>query len=109
MVILCYYDIINNFILMNKNIFQVCACMSQVQLSGLQRQVLSFIRQCLRECKRKPMESKKDFVDYIMRNARNYQYSIDKRDIQTIEHLLRTYKKQFSVLKDPNVIRMTRY
>lgn len=83
--------------------------MSQIQLSGLQRQILSFIRQCLRECKRKSIESRRDFVDHVMRNARDYQYSIDKRDIQTIEYLLRAYKKQFNVLKDSNVTKLTRH
>jgi succinate dehydrogenase assembly factor 1 len=80
--------------------------MITLQHSGLQKEILAFIRQCLRACRTKPLESKELFHQYIMQKSKEYQHGIDKKDIQTIEYLLRRYKRQLETLKDPRVTRI---
>ncbi|KZL71855.1 heat shock protein [Colletotrichum tofieldiae] len=58
-------------------------------LSGLQREVLSLYRQCIREIRKKP-----EFDRYI---------TVDKRDFSVVEHLLRKGRRQLETYSSPSI------
>ncbi|PHH78768.1 hypothetical protein CDD82_2863 [Ophiocordyceps australis] len=72
------------------------------RLSGLQKEVLSLYRQCLRESRKKPPSSRTRFESFVRAEfARNL--SMDKRDFAAIEFLLRKGRRQLSVYAAPNI------
>ncbi|PHH65472.1 hypothetical protein CDD81_2252 [Ophiocordyceps australis] len=72
------------------------------RLSGLQKEVLSLYRQCLRESRKKPQYSRARFESFV-RTEFSRNLSMDKRDFAAIEFLLRKGRRQLSVYAAPNV------
>lgn len=70
------------------------------RLSGLQKQVLSLYRECLRTARRLPIDpaGKGSAVCYIVSEFRHKAGTVDKLDFQRIEHLLRQGKKRITSL-----------
>ena len=71
------------------------------RLSGLQRDVLSLYRRCLRAARLKPVANRPNFEAFTRREfARNLK--LDK-NFSTIEFLLRKGQKQLEVYEPPNI------
>ncbi|KAK8180199.1 hypothetical protein HDK77DRAFT_383943 [Phyllosticta capitalensis] len=66
-----------------------------VKLSGLQRDVLSLYRQCLRAARKKPEASCRQEFEKNM--------SIGKRDFGAIEYVLRKGHRQLEIYEDPGI------
>lgn len=74
----------------------------QPRLSGLQRDVLSLYRRCLRAARLKPIANRPNFEAFARREfARNV--TLDKKDFGTIEFLLRKGHKQLETYEAPNI------
>lgn len=72
------------------------------RLSGLQREVLSLYRQCLRAARLKPAATRPNFENFARREfTRNI--TMDKKDFGAIEFLLRKGHKQLEVYEAPNI------
>lgn len=72
------------------------------RLSGLQREVLSLYRSCLRAARHKPASTRPNFEAFARREfARNI--SLDKKDFGAIEFLLRKGHKQLEVYEAKNI------
>ncbi|CAK7210867.1 hypothetical protein SBRCBS47491_000923 [Sporothrix bragantina] len=67
------------------------------RLSGLQREVLSLYRQCLRACRQKPDGGRARFEEYV-RNEFVKHRDLEKRDFGAIEYLLRKGRRQLEVM-----------
>ncbi|KAJ0108513.1 hypothetical protein J7T55_002117 [Diaporthe amygdali] len=81
------------------------------RLSGLQKEVLSLYRQCLRETRKKPdvnirppisHVSRKHFEAYA-RSEFNKHVAIEKRDFAAIEFLLRKGRRQLESYSAPGI------
>ncbi|KAK2068722.1 hypothetical protein P8C59_003350 [Phyllachora maydis] len=70
-------------------------------LSGLQREVTSLYRQCLRACRRKPNAARPHF-EHLARAEFDRNRTIDKRDFAAIEFLLRKGRRQLDVYSSPD-------
>ncbi|KAK6497854.1 hypothetical protein TWF481_012254 [Arthrobotrys musiformis] len=75
--------------------------------TGLQREVLSLYRSCLRAVYRKPIDSRTHFKSFVAREFRKHATEVDRKDFDTVEFLLRKGKRQLEVYGDPNIKRMT--
>ncbi|KAH6650272.1 complex 1 protein-domain-containing protein [Chaetomium tenue] len=73
-----------------------------MRLSGLQKEVLSLYRQCVRECRKKPEASRKHFQVFA-RNEFEKNMKIDKRDFAAVEFLLRKGRRQLDMYSSPGV------
>ncbi|KAK3300838.1 complex 1 protein-domain-containing protein [Chaetomium fimeti] len=73
-----------------------------MRLSGLQKEVLSLYRQCVRECRKKPEASRKHFQVFA-RNEFEKNMGIDKRDFGAVEFLLRKGRRQLEIYSSPGV------
>ncbi|KAF7513735.1 hypothetical protein GJ744_007786 [Endocarpon pusillum] len=73
-----------------------------MRLSGLQRQVLSLYRQCLREAKKKPPLVRGNFRDFTRREFRDHQ-NMDKKDFAAVERLLRTGTRKLELYSSPGI------
>ncbi|KAJ5477249.1 hypothetical protein N7539_007393 [Penicillium diatomitis] len=101
------------------------------RLSGLQRDVLSLYRQCLREIRKKPIESQPNFKTYARyvlyparfipahpwaigslrltgrRGRRSAEFqkhlSVNKKDFSAIEYLLRKGNRQLEMYASPGI------
>ncbi|KAJ5678603.1 hypothetical protein N7462_006847 [Penicillium macrosclerotiorum] len=96
------------------------------RLSGLQRDVLSLYRQCLREVRKKPsvcatplrsspptnrlffclgQDSQPNFKRYARRLSAEFQkhLSVNKKDFGTIEYLLRKGQRQLEMYASPGI------
>ncbi|KAK0746240.1 complex 1 protein-domain-containing protein [Schizothecium vesticola] len=73
-----------------------------MRLSGLQKEILSLYRQCLRECRKKPDASRSHFKTFA-RNEFDKNMSLDKRDFAAIEFLLRKGRRQLDMYASPGV------
>ncbi|KAK4168801.1 complex 1 protein-domain-containing protein [Cladorrhinum sp. PSN259] len=76
--------------------------MAATRLSGLQKEVLSLYRQCLRECRKKPEATRMHFRSFA-RNEFENNTAIDKRDFGAIEFLLRKGRRQLEMYASPGV------
>ncbi|KAF5878433.1 uncharacterized protein Bfra_000599 [Botrytis fragariae] len=76
------------------------------RLSGLQRDVLALYRKCLRESRKKPVmkEARKHFEAYA-RLEFNKNITLDKKDFNTIEYLLRKGQRQVDMYSSPEQAR----
>ncbi|TGO56413.1 hypothetical protein BCON_0078g00300 [Botryotinia convoluta] len=76
------------------------------RLSGLQRDVLALYRKCLRESRKKPAmkEARKHFEAYA-RLEFNKSITLDKKDFNTIEYLLRKGQRQVDMYSSPEQAR----
>ncbi|CAO2648875.1 Nn.00g098240.m01.CDS01 [Neocucurbitaria sp. VM-36] len=72
------------------------------KLSGLQRDVLSLYRQCLRAVRQKPTETQSHFRDFAKAQFHKYQH-VGKKDFGTIEYLLRKGRNQLESYSDPGI------
>ncbi|KAJ5813376.1 uncharacterized protein N7503_000126 [Penicillium pulvis] len=70
------------------------------KLSGLQREVLSLYRQCFREIRKKPIESRNNFKNYARAEFQKH-LSVSKKDFGTIEYLLRKGQRQLEMYASP--------
>ncbi|KAF8475862.1 complex 1 protein-domain-containing protein [Kalaharituber pfeilii] len=66
------------------------------RLTGLQREVLSLYRTCLREARKKPEATRQNFIRFARDEFRSH-LSIDRKDFDTIEHLLRVGRRKLEV------------
>lgn len=73
------------------------------KLSGLQRQVLSLYRLCLRAASEKPASTRPNFVSYIRREFRKNQTSVDKKDFGAVEFLLRMGHRKLETYMEAGV------
>ncbi|KAH7391976.1 complex 1 protein-domain-containing protein [Pyrenochaeta sp. MPI-SDFR-AT-0127] len=71
------------------------------KLSGLQRDVLSLYRQCLRAARRKP-DTQSHFRDFAKAGFQKHQH-IEQKDFGTIEFLLRRGRNQLESYSDPGI------
>ncbi|KAJ5514860.1 hypothetical protein N7463_004412 [Penicillium fimorum] len=65
------------------------------RLSGLQRDVLSLYRKCLREIRNKP--------ETVYRAEFQKHLSVNKKDFSTIEYLLRKGNRQLELYATPGI------
>ncbi|KAF7712722.1 Succinate dehydrogenase assembly factor 1, mitochondrial [Penicillium ucsense] len=72
------------------------------RLSGLQRDVLSLYRQCLREIRKKPTESQPNFKTYARAEFQKH-ISVNKKDFSAIEYLLRKGNRQLEMYASPGI------
>ncbi|KAE8549791.1 hypothetical protein TMatcc_000829 [Talaromyces marneffei ATCC 18224] len=72
------------------------------RLSGLQREVLSLYRKCLREARKKPEDTRDHFRAFAQSEFRK-QLDVNKKDFSTIEHLLRKGHKQLETYSSPGI------
>ena len=72
------------------------------RLSGLQRDVLSLYRQCLRSARTKPAETRPNFEAYA-RHEFERNIALDKKDFGAIEFLLRKGQRQLETYAAPNI------
>ncbi|PFH57942.1 hypothetical protein XA68_14350 [Ophiocordyceps unilateralis] len=73
-----------------------------MRLSGLQKDVLCLYRQCLRASRRKPEDTRSHFESFVRAEFTRHM-SIDKRDFDTIEFLLRKGRRQLQVYAAPDI------
>ncbi|KAK0630058.1 complex 1 protein-domain-containing protein [Bombardia bombarda] len=73
-----------------------------MRLSGLQKEVLSLYRQCLRECRKKPDTARQHFKSFA-RNEFDKNMGIEKRDFAAVEFLLRKGRRQLEMYSSPGV------
>ena len=72
------------------------------RLSGLQRDVLSLYRRCLRACRTKPTDTRPNFKAFA-RKEFGKNIGLDKKDFGTIEFLLRKGTRQLEVYEQAGV------
>lgn len=73
-----------------------------MRLSGLQKDVLSFYRSCLRESRKKPPATRPHFEKFI-RYEFHKSINFDKRDFAAIEFLLRKGRRQLDIYSSPDI------
>ncbi|KAI1750895.1 hypothetical protein F4782DRAFT_227421 [Xylaria castorea] len=73
-----------------------------MRLSGLQKEVVSLYRNCLRASRRKPKETRPHFEAFA-RYEFDKNIMIDKRDFAAIEFLLRKGRRQLDVYSAPGI------
>ncbi|KAJ5217539.1 uncharacterized protein N7469_011164 [Penicillium citrinum] len=66
------------------------------RLSGLQREVLSLYRQCFREIRNKPADSRNNFKQYARAEFQKHR-SVNKKDFGAVEYLLRKGHRQLEM------------
>ncbi|RAL08687.1 succinate dehydrogenase assembly factor 1 [Aspergillus homomorphus CBS 101889] len=72
------------------------------RLSGLQREVLSLYRKCLREIRKKPAETRENFRVYARAEFQK-QVTVSKKDFTAIEYLLRKGQRQLETYSSPGI------
>lgn len=75
------------------------------RLSGLQRDVLSLYRRCLRAAGTKPTSTRTQFQAFARREFEQY-LTLDKKDFNAIEYLLRKGTRQLEQYAESNVTRV---
>ncbi|KAK4075483.1 uncharacterized protein Triagg1_4604 [Trichoderma aggressivum f. europaeum] len=73
-----------------------------MRLSGLQKEVLALYRQCLRECRKKPQNTRAHFEKFV-RDEFSRNLAVEKRDFAAIEFLLRKGHRQLDVYSSPGI------
>jgi len=72
------------------------------RLSGLQRNVLSLYRNCLRAARNKPADTKPNFLLFA-RNEFEEHMHLDKKDFSAIEYHLRKGQRQLEIYADTGI------
>jgi hypothetical protein len=73
--------------------------------SGLQKRVLSLLRECLREARQQPTEeARQNAKTYVMNEFRRNAKAVKRTDIGRIEHLMRQTHRQLKVVRMPGVV-----
>jgi succinate dehydrogenase assembly factor 1 len=75
-------------------------------LSGLQREVLSLYRDCLRAAKKKGPAS--GFEAMVKTEFRHYATEVPRSSFKRIESLIRTGKKRLEMMSSPHVSSISR-
>lgn len=75
------------------------------RLSGLQKDVVSLYRRCLRAARLKPSETRPTFETFARREF-DKNINMDKKDFGTIEFLLRKGNRQLETYESPTVTRV---
>ncbi|KAL1981194.1 hypothetical protein VTN96DRAFT_2995 [Rasamsonia emersonii] len=78
-----------------------------MRLSGLQREVLSLYRKCLREIRKKPADARNNFKEYARSEFRKH-LSVSKKDFTAIEYLLRKGHRQLEMYSSPGIRNISR-
>ncbi|KAH8905313.1 hypothetical protein BR93DRAFT_929559 [Coniochaeta sp. PMI_546] len=73
-----------------------------MRLSGLQREVLSLYRSCLRASRKKPKETRSHF-EHFARTEFEKNIHINKKDFAAVEFLVRKGKRQLEVYSSPGI------
>ncbi|KAI1408772.1 hypothetical protein F5Y13DRAFT_194024 [Hypoxylon sp. FL1857] len=73
-----------------------------MRLSGLQKEVLSLYRSCLRESRKKPAATRPHFESFA-RSEFDKHINTDKRDFFAIEFLLRKGRRQLEMYSSPGI------
>ncbi|EFW99774.1 heat repeat protein [Grosmannia clavigera kw1407] len=73
-----------------------------MRLSGLQKEVLSLYRRCLRESRLKPTEARSHFEAFARTEFKKHR-DVEKRDFAAIEFLLRKGRRQLEVMASPGI------
>lgn len=73
------------------------------RLSGLQREVLSLYRECLRLVRSKPPEARAGFRDLVVSEFKTRAQTIARTDRHSIEYFLRRGRRQLETLSSPGV------
>ncbi|GAA5843088.1 hypothetical protein JCM3766R1_005233 [Sporobolomyces carnicolor] len=75
------------------------------RISGLQRQVLHLYRRSLDMVKSKPLDKRPAFYQFVCHQFRGASLggSVRKKDVQTIEYLLRKGERQLESYESDNV------
>ena len=71
--------------------------------SGLQRQVLLLYRDCLLAARKLPGDSRASATLFLRTEFRQGAVSVEKLDIQRIEHMIRQARKQVKICTMPGV------
>ncbi|KAH6844120.1 hypothetical protein B0T12DRAFT_359324 [Alternaria alternata] len=75
-----------------------------VRLSGLQKDVLSLYRQCLRAVKQKPTSNMLVWRLMMIRRSEFHKHrDVGKKDFGTIEYLLRRGRNQLETWSEPGI------
>ncbi|EMC99230.1 hypothetical protein BAUCODRAFT_64663 [Baudoinia panamericana UAMH 10762] len=72
------------------------------KLSGLQKDVLSLYRSCLRATRTKPAGTRPNFAAFARREFEKH-VKMDKKDFGTIEFMLRKGRRQLEIYEQPGV------
>lgn len=72
------------------------------KLRGLQKDVVHFYRQCIRACYQKQPEYRKDFLEFTRQEFEKHR-DLERKDITTIEYLLRTGHRKLEMFSNPNL------
>ncbi|KAH0284909.1 hypothetical protein M436DRAFT_58815 [Aureobasidium namibiae CBS 147.97] len=72
------------------------------RLSGLQREILSLYRKCLRETRKKPADVRSNFLRFAQSEFREHQKH-DKKDYSAIEYMLRKGQRQLEIYSSPGI------
>ena len=79
-----------------------------IRHSGLQKKVLNLFRECLRAARRLPdISSQTSVKQRCVESFREKGKSVDRLDIQRIEHLLRQARKELERMEMPGVTGVT--
>ncbi|KAI0896881.1 hypothetical protein F4806DRAFT_495389 [Annulohypoxylon nitens] len=73
-----------------------------MRLSGLQKEVLSLYRSCLRESRKKPAAARPHFESFA-RSEFNKNIKVDKRDFSAIEFFIRKGRRQLELYSSPGI------
>ncbi|KAI2473665.1 complex 1 protein-domain-containing protein [Annulohypoxylon bovei var. microspora] len=73
-----------------------------MRLSGMQKDVLSLYRSCLRESRKKPAATRSHFESFTRSEFKKH-IKMDKRDFSAIEFLLRKGKRQLELYSSPGI------
>ncbi|KAF7559692.1 hypothetical protein G7046_g4461 [Stylonectria norvegica] len=73
-----------------------------MRLSGLQKDVIALYRNCLRESRKKPQNTRIHFEAFA-RSEFAKSMAVDKRDFAAIEFLLRKGRRQLEVYSEPGI------
>lgn len=72
------------------------------RLSGIQRDVLSLYRRCLRAARTKPTDTRPNF-EHFARREFDKARGLDKKDFSAIEYMLRKGERQLETYSEKGV------
>lgn len=72
------------------------------RLSGLQKDVLSLYRRCLRAARIKPRETRPNFEAFARREFEKH-LEVDKKDFSAVEFFIRKGTRQLETYEAPNI------
>lgn len=78
-------------------------------MSGIQKQVLSLYRRCLRAAMSKPKDVRESQIAYVKQQFRIGAKSVKKSEFKTIETMLRLGEKQLKILGKKTVGNISTY